>query len=118
MKRHLITLSSILIIWSCGSNDNEGSNSSDNAKPIQIEKKADPDDPISNKGIGPVTSMDLARTFILLKLDLSALMGYTGAVFQKFFGTSLGYVLSLSIGCFWILIPTGLSLYFGNKKDF
>ncbi len=29
--------------------------------------------------------VDLARIFILLKLDISALMGYTGAVFQQFF---------------------------------
>ena len=33
--------------------------------------------------------VDLSRVLILLKLDISALLGYTGAVFQKFFGTVL-----------------------------
>ncbi len=65
-----------------------------------------------------VNPLDLARTFILLKLDLSALMGYTGAVFQKFFGTSFGLILSLSVALLWVFIPSGLSLYFGKKKDF
>jgi Cu-processing system permease protein len=78
------------------------------------------DYPLEGFALGAVmiNPMDLARTFILLKLDLSALMGYTGAVFQKFFGTSLGYMLSLSIALLWILIPSGLSLYFGKKRDF
>jgi len=34
--------------------------------------------------------IDLSRTLILLKLDISALLGYTGAVFKKFFGTNYG----------------------------
>ena len=32
--------------------------------------------------------IDLSRTLILLKLDISALLGYTGAVFKQFFGTN------------------------------
>src|SRR6476619_1038565 len=36
--------------------------------------------------------IDLARILILLKLDLSALMGATSAVFQNFFGNQLGIV--------------------------
>jgi len=32
--------------------------------------------------------IDLSRTLILLKLDISALLGYTGAVFKRFFGTN------------------------------
>src|SRR5438874_411606 len=30
--------------------------------------------------------IDLSRVLILLKMDISALMGYTGAVFKDFFG--------------------------------
>jgi len=61
--------------------------------------------------------IDLGRILMLLRLDISALMGYTGAVFQKFLGTSLGTITSLSLLILWSLIP----LYFGNryfrKKD-
>lgn len=39
--------------------------------------------------------IDLSRVLILLKLDISALLGYTGAVFQKFFGTGQGMLVSL-----------------------
>ena len=35
--------------------------------------------------------IDLSRTLILLKLDISALLGYTGAVFKKFFGTNFAH---------------------------
>ena len=33
-------------------------------------------------GLNPI---DMSRILILLKLDVSALMGYTGAIFQRFF---------------------------------
>ena len=50
--------------------------------------------------------IDLSRTLILLKLDISALLGYTGAVFKKFFGTNYGLFISfLSLGL-WVIVPT------------
>jgi Cu-processing system permease protein len=49
--------------------------------------------------------IDLSRILILLELDISALMGYTGAVFERFFGTSLGMVASLGALVAWCLIP-------------
>ncbi|WP_106794012.1 ABC transporter permease, partial [Aquimarina sp. Aq78] len=45
-------------------------------------------------GVTLFNPIDLSRILILLKLDISALLGYTGAVFQKFFGTNLGVILS------------------------
>lgn len=62
--------------------------------------------------------IDLSRILVMLKLDLSALMGYTGAVFQKFFGTSLGILISYSALLFWTVSPIGWILYKSNKKDF
>ena len=41
--------------------------------------------------------IDLSRTLILLKLDISALLGYTGAVFKQFFGTNLGLFISIGV---------------------
>ena len=62
--------------------------------------------------------IDLSRILILLKLDISALLGYTGAVFKTFFGTGLGFFLSISIMVLWVLIPVGRMRLKLKKKDF
>jgi Cu-processing system permease protein len=56
--------------------------------------------------------IDLARILLLLELDVSALMGYTGAVFRRFFGTSLGLVLSVSALLAWAALP----LWRGSRR--
>ncbi len=62
--------------------------------------------------------VDLSRVLILLNLDISALLGYTGAVFQKFFGTDFGLVLSSVMMMLWVLIPTYFIWRIAKKKDF
>ncbi len=62
--------------------------------------------------------IDLSRVLILLKLDISALLGYTGAVFQRFFGTNFGLILSFIMLVLWVLIPTVLIWRISKKKDF
>jgi Cu-processing system permease protein len=62
--------------------------------------------------------IDLSRVLILLKLDISALLGYTGAVFQKYFGTNFGVLLSSSVLFLWVIIPTILIKRKADKKDF
>lgn len=62
--------------------------------------------------------IDLARVLLILKLDISALMGYTGAVFQKFFSNSFGILFSLVAMIFWLLIPLLAGLKKFIKKDF
>ena len=62
--------------------------------------------------------IDLSRTLILLKLDISALLGYTGAVFKQFFGTSRGLIISLLILCLWVLFPLFRMRRKLLKKDF
>lgn len=62
--------------------------------------------------------VDLSRVLILLKLDISALLGYTGAVFQQFFGTSFGVILSFVMLVFWVVIPTFLIWRIAKRKDF
>ncbi len=59
----------------------------------------------------------LARILILLHLDISAMMGYTGAIFKEFFGTSLGIFISFMILCLWAILPFLISLKRFNKKD-
>jgi len=62
--------------------------------------------------------IDLSRILVLLKLDISALLGYTGAVFRKFFGTNIGMVISTAILIVWVLIPVLWMRKKLRKKDF
>ncbi|MDT0554243.1 ABC transporter permease [Urechidicola vernalis] len=62
--------------------------------------------------------IDLSRILILLKLDISALLGYTGAVFKKFFGTNFGLIISLFVMSLWVLFPVWRIQRKLRKKDF
>lgn len=62
--------------------------------------------------------IDLSRTLILLKLDISALMGYTGAVFKKFFGTNFGLIVSFVTLTLWVILPVLRIVVKSKKKDF
>lgn len=62
--------------------------------------------------------IDLSRIIFLLKFNISALMGYTGALFNKFFGSSLGFLISSIMMIIWFLIPAVLGLIAFKKKDF
>lgn len=62
--------------------------------------------------------IDLSRILILLKLDISALLGYTGAVFQKFFGTNFGIILSSLVLILWTILPTLRIISKSKRKDF
>ncbi|MCP4975150.1 MAG: ABC transporter permease [Maribacter sp.] len=62
--------------------------------------------------------IDLSRTLILLKLDISALLGYTGAVFKSFFGTNLGLLVSIAMLLIWTILPIWRLAYKSKRKDF
>lgn len=62
--------------------------------------------------------IDLSRILIILELDISVLLGYTGAVFQKFFGTSMGMFASLGLLITWCIIPMGIIIRQAKRKDF
>lgn len=62
--------------------------------------------------------IDLSRTLILLKLDISALLGYTGAVFKKFFGTNFGLIISFIMLTIWVALPVLRIVLKSKKKDF
>ena len=68
-------------------------------------------------GITALSPIDLARIQILLHLDVSAMMGYTGAIFKDFFGTSLGMFISFLLLCLWVIIPFFVLLKKFDKKD-
>lgn len=67
--------------------------------------------------ISSLNPIDLARIFCLIHLDASALMGYTGAVFQSYFESVTGSVLSLSALLIWTAVPLTMSLLKFKKKD-
>lgn len=75
--------------------------------------------PIENAmvGITAFSPIDLARIQILLHLDVSAMMGYTGAIFKEFFGTSKGLIISFLLLVLWIIIPFFVSLVKFRNKD-
>lgn len=65
-------------------------------------------------GLNPI---DMGRILILLKMDVSALMGYTGAVFKNFFGTTSGIIITSIVMLLWMIVPVSLSLAKFKKKD-
>ena len=69
-------------------------------------------------GLTLFNPIDLARILILLKLDVSAMMGYTGAVLQKYLGSGLGMVTILMSLLLWIVIPAFILKRILARKDF
>src|SRR5690606_16156368 len=61
--------------------------------------------------------VDLARILMILKLDISALMGYTGALYKDFFGNYTGILFSTGILFIWIIVPLWIALSVFKKKD-
>lgn len=68
-------------------------------------------------GVSALNPIDLGRILILLRLDESALMGYTGAVFKDFFGTTIGTSIAFVSLVLWIAIPVVISTRKFNRKD-
>jgi len=61
--------------------------------------------------------IDLGRILILLKMDISSMMGLTGAVFRDAFGSQSGFIIAIVILLSWIVITFWLSLGKFNRKD-
>ncbi len=62
--------------------------------------------------------VDLARVLLLMQFDISALMGYTGAAFQQFFGSTWGMGMAVAALLLWLAGPLMLSNRLFGKKDF
>lgn len=62
--------------------------------------------------------IDLARTIVLLQLDVSALMGYTGALMLEIMGSSTGIIAATGIMLLWAILPFAIALRRFNKRDF
>jgi len=67
--------------------------------------------------LSALNPVDLGRIFIMLKMDVSALMGYTGALYQDFFGSTKGMLFTTGIMLLWIVLPLFAALRTFKKKD-
>jgi Cu-processing system permease protein len=67
--------------------------------------------------LSSLNPIDLGRIFLMLKMDISALMGYTGATYKDFFGSNTGVIYTIGIMLLWIIIPIFLAVRSFNKKD-
>lgn len=67
--------------------------------------------------LSALNPVDLGRIFIMLKMDVSALMGYTGALYKDFFGSGAGLLYTIGIMTLWIIIPLWIAVRKFNKKD-
>ena len=69
-------------------------------------------------GLVALNPVDLARIIMLLKLDISALMGYTGAVFSRFFSGISGLAVITAALLAWMTAPLLIGLAAFKRKDF
>jgi Cu-processing system permease protein len=67
--------------------------------------------------LSALNPVDLGRIFIMLKMDISALMGYTGALYKDFFGSIWGMLFTTSIMFLWIALPMTIAVKLFRKKD-
>jgi Cu-processing system permease protein len=53
----------------------------------------------------------------MLKMDVSALMGYTGALYKDVFGNFSGTLYTIGILAVWMLVPVSFALKAFKTKD-
>ncbi len=69
-------------------------------------------------GLIILNPLDLARILILLRLDVAALMGYTGALFRQFFGSPLGIVAASACLTVWMALAVAVGASTYVRRDF
>lgn len=67
--------------------------------------------------LSALNPIDLGRIFIMLKMDVSALMGYTGALYKDFFGSATGVLFTVGIMFLWIALPLWRAMRAFKRKD-
>jgi Cu-processing system permease protein len=69
-------------------------------------------------GLMMANPIDIARVALLLQFDGAAMMGYTGAVFLKFFGGAEGIAIATTALAAWVLLPVMLGMRVFQRRDF
>ena len=68
-------------------------------------------------GLSSLNPIDLSRIIVLLQMDIAALMGYSGAVFNEFLGSFQGVLFGAMMLAGWIVVPAWLAIRKFNRKD-
>lgn len=68
-------------------------------------------------GLTLLNPFDLGRVLLLLQMDRAALLGYTGALFAKFFGSGAGVLVAGSALLAWCAGPLGWAFHRFARKD-
>lgn len=76
--------------------------------------------PIEKALIGAMllNPIDLSRLILLQTFDAAVMLGYTGAVFSRFFGSGLGMLIASSALALWVLTPMWVANRLFTKQDF
>ena len=61
--------------------------------------------------------VDMARVMVLMKMDMSAMLGYSGAVFTEFLGSNAGLIYTFVLLFIWAIAPFLFALRRFSKKD-
>lgn len=69
-------------------------------------------------GLTLLNPVDLGRVLLLLQFDSAALLGYTGAVFERFFGSAVGVAVATTALAAWCAVPLALAGRRFRHKDF
>ncbi|RYF82697.1 MAG: ABC transporter permease [Chitinophagaceae bacterium] len=77
------------------------------------------DYPLEQASLAMITlnPIDLGRIIVLLNIDISALMGYTGALYKSFFDNASGLLYAFGLMLVWIFVPLWIAQRIFNKKD-
>lgn len=67
--------------------------------------------------LSALNPIDLGRIFIMLRMDIGALMGYTGALYKDFFGSGSGILFTVGIMILWVALPLWLAVRKFKRKD-
>ncbi|MDX2063546.1 MAG: ABC transporter permease subunit [Bacteroidia bacterium] len=68
--------------------------------------------------LASLNPIDLARIQVMLRIDLAAMLGYTGAVYKQFFGSLGGLLYTFGLLLVWLVWPAWVALRLFLKKDF
>lgn len=68
-------------------------------------------------GLTFLNPIDIGRIMVIGQTEAAALLGLSGAVFQKFFGSAWGLVISAIVLMAWMILPGALTYRKFNRKD-
>ncbi len=61
--------------------------------------------------------IDLGRVVVLLQMDVSVLMGYTGAMMKDLLGTATGIAYGVCMLSLWVAVPLSIAVWVFRRKD-